>query len=187
LTILFFLQHSTASALPLLEQLAQLLTLTIINSVSEKAVCLQLNASIVSRFGNNHVPKVITGFLSFCRSQAHWFRACFDVVDRGWVFRCLQRHLFAIDRMFSSPNTTLVQCRLECIHIVCGHEHYIALNLPHTPEAVEETVAPLGPALVQRHFLSGTVLQIVQSVLVLPANAPGFAFVLDLKKLFFVV
>lgn len=93
---------------------------------------------------------------------AFFFFDLLSVADRGYVMQLLKQYTKQLTAKISSIQdaTILVELKLECVRIVCSHEHYVAFNLPFaTPfMASGASVSPspsVSSSTSQNSFLSG--------------------------------
>ncbi|KAK5645751.1 hypothetical protein RI129_004215 [Pyrocoelia pectoralis] len=85
-----------------------------------------------------------------------------SVADRGYVFQLLKSYCKQLQAKIASiPDAAvLVELKLECVRIVCSHEHYVALNLPFaTPFMTSGANVSPSPSVTssnsQTSYLSG--------------------------------
>lgn len=85
-----------------------------------------------------------------------------SVADRGYVLQLLKQYTKQLTAKISSIQdaTVLVELKLECVRIICSHEHYVALNLPFaTPFMTSGASVSPSPSVSssasQNSFLSG--------------------------------
>lgn len=97
-------------------------------------------------------------------------------MDRGFAFRLADAYLGAFR---ADDPRTLVEAKFQFLQWLCQHEHYVALNLPRSPNwsalksSAKELHAEfrLGDAFCRNHYLAGLLLQQV-----------AIPFVLSLKS-----
>ncbi|KAF5303063.1 hypothetical protein FQR65_LT08392 [Abscondita terminalis] len=82
-----------------------------------------------------------------------------SVADRGYVFQLLKSYCKQLQAKIASI-PVLVELKLECVRIVCSHEHYVALNLPFaTPFTASGPSVSPSPSVTssnsQTSYLSG--------------------------------
>lgn len=93
---------------------------------------------------------------------AFFFFDLFSVGDRGYVMQLLRSYTKQVQAKIASLQdaSILVELKLECMRIVCSHEHYLALNLPFaTPFMASDASISPSPSVTssasQNSFLSG--------------------------------
>lgn len=92
-----------------------------------------------------------------------FFFDLFSVADRGFVLQLIRSYNKQMQAKISSIQdaSILVELKLECVRIVCSHEHYVALNLPFAQPFMSSgaSVSPspsVASSTSQNSFLSGT-------------------------------
>lgn len=93
---------------------------------------------------------------------AFFFFDLFSIADRGFVTQLIRSYTKQIQAKIASLQdaSLLVELKLECMRIICSHEHYLALNLPFaTPFMVSGASISPSPSVTsstsQNSFLSG--------------------------------
>lgn len=85
-----------------------------------------------------------------------------SIADRGYVLQLLRSYNKQMQAKIQSIQdaATLVELKLECVRIVCSHEHYVPLNLPFGSPfmSLGASVSPspsVASSTSQNSFLSG--------------------------------
>ncbi|EDQ86394.1 uncharacterized protein MONBRDRAFT_28379 [Monosiga brevicollis MX1] len=87
-----------------------------------------------------------------------------STADRGPCFKLIQAYLNHIDEC-QDPSGRLAQCKFEYLRIICGYEHYVALNLPFVKSEMDQALTPLTDDFRQRHFLAYCIMSHVEKAL----------------------
>ncbi|XP_032482615.1 dedicator of cytokinesis protein 6 isoform X10 [Phocoena sinus] len=77
-------------------------------------------------------------------SLAFFLSDLLSLVDRGFVFSLVRAHYKQVaTRLQSAPNpAVLLTLRMDFTRILCGHEHYVTLNLPCCPLSPPASPSP---------------------------------------------
>lgn len=93
---------------------------------------------------------------------AFFFFDLLSIADRGYVLQLIRSYNKQMQAKIQSIQDAsgLVELKLECVRIVCSHEHYVALNLPFASPFMcsSASVSPspsVASSASQNSFLSG--------------------------------
>lgn len=93
---------------------------------------------------------------------AFFFFDLLSIADRGYVLQLVRSYNKQMQAKIASLQdaTVLVELKLECVRIICSHEHYVALNLPFASPFMSSgaSVSPspsVASSASQNSFLSG--------------------------------
>lgn len=93
---------------------------------------------------------------------AFFFFDLVSIVDRGFVMQLLRTYTKQVQAKISSMQdpAMLFSLKVECVRIMCSHEHYVPLNLPFaTPFMTSGASVSPSPSVTsstsQNSFLSG--------------------------------
>lgn len=93
---------------------------------------------------------------------AFFFFDLLSVADRGFVLQLVRSYNKQMQAKIASLQdaSILVELKIECIRIICSHEHYVALNLPFAqpfmPSGASVSPSPsVASSTSQNSFLSG--------------------------------
>lgn len=93
---------------------------------------------------------------------AFFFFDLLSIADRGYVLQLVRSYNKQMQAKIASLQdaTVLVELKLECVRIICSHEHYVALNLPFASPFMSSgaSVSPspsVASSTSQNSFLSG--------------------------------
>lgn len=90
------------------------------------------------------------------KNLAVFVKDCFALIDRGHVF-CIINYL---KDQYKPADTQMLELKFEFIHWICGHEHYVALNLPIDIRIKGDVHASvLSDAFCRKHFMVGVLLK----------------------------
>eukprot|EP01094_Clydonella_sp_ATCC50884_P017219 TRINITY_DN2957_c0_g1_i1.p1 TRINITY_DN2957_c0_g1~~TRINITY_DN2957_c0_g1_i1.p1 ORF type:complete len:1831 (-),score=674.61 TRINITY_DN2957_c0_g1_i1:292-5784(-) len=86
---------------------------------------------------------------------AHFFLDLFSVMDRGVVFKMIEKLVMNIAE--NDKDLTLIDYKFEFLGILCHYEHLVPLNLP-LPDTIE-SVSKMVTSFEERHFLSSLLIR----------------------------
>lgn len=93
---------------------------------------------------------------------AFFFFDLLSIADRGYVLQLVRSYNKQMQAKIASLQdaTVLVELKLECVRIICSHEHYVALNLPFASPFMSSgaSISPspsVASSASQNSFLSG--------------------------------
>jgi len=64
------------------------------------------------------------------------FQKCLTLTDRGYTFRLVKSYM---EHIKADESRTLFDYKFTFLQILCSHEHYVAFNLPVTPNHLSKT------------------------------------------------
>lgn len=101
---------------------------------------------------------------------AHFLTKCLTLMDRGFVFKLINSYL---QKFQPGDARSLQECKFIFFEILCGHEHFVILNLPishsrispknRSPDFIQEFA--LSEEFCRHHYMVSMLLQEVRSSL----------------------
>ncbi|XP_062523379.1 dedicator of cytokinesis protein 9-like [Corticium candelabrum] len=103
------------------------------------------------------------------RSLADFVKECFTYMDRGSIFRLVNRYMEPYESEEERPEgkydfAVLSEFKFEFLEIVCSHEHFVQLNLPFSLKEFEYDLT-LSDEFCRKHFLVGLLQKEVAAAL----------------------